>query len=200
MSKLLSNCYSEYVGAILVVPITAFALLSFILTWCHEKAVVLIGDYGVVHQDEVKAYRDFGATSWSNMRFPVNFSLFQHHVAYYRGFMDAPVYHTEYPIVLLSYGIPAFSLQRTRLAFRRWADCQSPEQIYTLHTAAAKESEASIDLVLFLVRLAQSDPDCLWQLRSLLLKSDTMIADEAISLHDIKLQLENVQEVLMSEE
>ena len=186
-------------GATLVVRITAFALLSFILTWCHEKAVVLIGDYGVVHQDEVKAFRDFGATSWSNMRFPVNFALFRHHVADYRGFMDTPAHHNEYPIVLLSYGIPAFSLQRTRLAFRRWVNCQSPEQIHALYTAAAKESEASIDLVLFLVRLAQADTDCLWQLRSLLLKSESMIADEAIALHDIKLQLENVQEVHMSE-
>lgn len=70
VSKLLNDCCSEYMGATLVVPITAFALLSFILTWCHEKAVVLIGDYGVVHQDEVKAFRDFGATSWLEHAIP----------------------------------------------------------------------------------------------------------------------------------
>ena len=74
-AKLLSDHFADYIGTTIVVPITAVSLLSRVLCWSAGKALILAGDRGVIHRDEVLAAKEPFVSFGADVRIPVNFDL-----------------------------------------------------------------------------------------------------------------------------
>ena len=193
-AKLLSDHFADYIGTTIVVPITAVSLLSRVLCWSAGKALILAGDRGVIHRDEVLAAKEPFVSFGADVRIPVNFDLLSLLARDGGGFVAHSQYRGDFVIALLSFGQGVSSLRRTRWAFRQWSDCGSPEAISLLESSLCSEAMLSLRLLLLLLRLAQSDSDSLWQFRSFLVKSEGVLAKQSVDLRDLKLQLEQVGE------
>ena len=146
----------------------------------------------MVQRDEVFAVKEPFVTFGADVRIPVNFDLLALLAGESGGFIEHSQYHGDSVVALLSFGVPRASLRRVRWAFHQWSDCGSPESISMLQSSLSSEAVLSLRLLLLVVRLAQSDSDCLWQLRSFLVESGGLRADLSVDPRDLKLQLEQV--------
>ena len=175
----------------LVVPITAVSLLSRVSGWSAGRAMILAGDRGVVHRDDITAGKEPFVAFGADARIPVNFDLLCRWARGSGGFAAHSRYRGEGVVALLGAGRWG-SVRRTRWAFRQMADCGSPEAVSGLEAGLASEARLSLRLLLLLLRLAQSDADCLWQLRSFLADAESGLAAQSVDRRDLRLQLERV--------
>ena len=173
---------------------TAVSLVSRVLSWSAGKCVMLAGDRGVIHRDDVLAAKEPFVSFGADVRIPVNFDLLSLLARDSGGFVAHSEFHADVVVALLGFGMGGNALRRARWAFRQWSDCGSPESISMLQSSLCSEAMLSLRLLLLLLRLTQSDSDSLWQLRSFLVKSEGPLVNQSVDLRDLKLQLEQVGE------
>lgn len=169
--------------AVVFVPVRGIPLINRLLSYSHNRAVILIGDEGICLKDEIFAVKNPPISIDGGFSFPVHFHVFHEHCINHGGFTTTSEYHEQYRVMMCSYGVGRNSLPRTQLSFRQFVLHHAPSDVAAVFEE--NRGNPSFSLITCLMRLTEFDNDNFVSLRQVLLSSNTEEALQSIDSRDL---------------